>query len=171
MSAEVARPEASITNRSNSGNFNFRVLGSPTIDLPIEEIAEVDEEKEIFIRKVTPKSRTIFDDLNNRIKESYFNIENLSLAEQSTYQFSSNSQIESLSPASKPRSGSFSGLFAHNSDSDSSAPGSELSSPKPQSLYERRIRFNRPPPLTTNIEQNIIKESIYMNHLANYPDH
>mmetsp|Transcript_24924 Transcript_24924/g.24603 ORF Transcript_24924/g.24603 Transcript_24924/m.24603 type:complete len:417 (+) Transcript_24924:278-1528(+) len=172
LSAEDNRPEVSIQERRPSDTFHINEISkSPTIELPIPEISEVDEEKSP--QKISKqKSRTIFDDLNARVKESYFNIENLSLAEQSTYQYSGSEQVESLSPVKKLRSESFSGILVNNiDDSDSSYPASELSSPKPQSLFERRIRGNRPPPLATKMEQNPVKECIYINHLANYPEH
>lgn len=148
----------SIHRSISSGN----VLDGANHDLglQIESIPEEDEDL-LGSPKKKKNFHTIFDDLDKRIKQSQNNIENLSKAEQFTYEQSGSTSYTSLSPVHIKTE-------IHASDTESST--STIPSPK-QTAYQSRIANRRPPNLTIKAEEKSSKERIYMNHLANFPDH
>ncbi|CAG9320065.1 unnamed protein product [Blepharisma stoltei] len=143
-----------------------RYLPIPII--PEEEDDDIKPNANWFNRR---NSRTIFDDLNKRIRESQANIENLSKAEQSTYEHSGSTSYSSPSISPSAHEG-FCELLLKNEvpiqESDSNPSIAPTS--KPANVYQARISKFRPPILSIKTEEKSSKERIYLYHLANFPD-
>ena len=134
-------------------------------------ILEVKEDDECSPLKPGGKKRgsvyNIYDDLNQRIKASQKSIEDLCLAEKSTYSNSGSTSFQNLDTlVALVSPGSVFGV-EKSTESDSSSPGSASLFPKP--LVKRN--FVRPTPIL--IKQDIRPDSSrdYKYHLANYPEH
>lgn len=172
-------PHQSPINKSRSNSvesLTFElVYHNHQSDLVFPEIPEVEEESTPIKmkRKRNHKSRTgiytIFDDLDKRIRENQQNIQNLSLAEQTTYNESG--QTEFSKPPRK-KSASLGPVELNFSDSDSSDTGI-IHIPKSADTFQKRMCDRRPGSLQIESKKpnNNNKERIYIYHLANYPDY
>lgn len=128
--------------------------------------------KELELGKARPSKKKnslndIYNDLDNRIKACQQNIEDLCLAEKSTYSYSGSTSFASLELSNLPRISSAPGPNEKSSESKSSEPGSASLPNKPIS---KRAPF-RPSPILIKPEVRPDSSRDYKYHLANYPEH
>lgn len=114
-------------------------------------------------------SHDIYNDLDNRIKASQHNIEDLCLAERSTYSYSGPTSFVSLDFPNK-----FDNLsiitpshIEKSTESDSSEPNSGSSTATPA----RKRELYRPSPIVIKPESRPDASRDYKYHLANLPEH
>lgn len=119
--------------------------------------------------KKKPQTHDIYNDLDNRIKASQQNIEDLCIAEKSTYSHSGSTLFgRSLIPK---KCNSFNLTVEKSTESDSSEPGSASLCPNPNpNPSKMRERF-RPAPILIKPEARADSCQDYKYHLANCPDH
>ena len=139
---------------------------APT-EFTIIEAKESDESTPCKVKSIKKKihSHDIYNDLDNRIKASQQNIEDLCIAEKSTYN-NSGSTLFGLYLAPK-KCNSFNVTVEKSTESDSSEPGSASIYPNP---VKKRELF-RPAPILIKPEVRPDSSHDYKYHLANYPDH
>ena len=146
-------------------------------EIPEEIILEVNEAERVrseekqqlnIIATIKRKSMSdIYDEIETRIKACSQRIEEICLAEKSTYSHSGSTSFLLVDPIKKSSSLSISPAREQLTESDSSEPGSAQIYGSPAN---RRNNF-RPPPIQIKTEP--LKDSArdYCCHLANYPEY
>ena len=136
-------------------------------EVAIIEVKEAEESTPCKIKSIKKKvqSHDIYNDLDNRIRASQQNIEDLCIAEKSTYSNSGSTLFgRSLVPK---KCNSFNVTVEKSTESDSSEPGSASIYPNP---VKKRDLF-RPAPILIKPEVRADSCHDYKYHLANCPDH
>jgi hypothetical protein len=136
-------------------------------EMTIIEVKESEESTPCKVKNMKKKghSHDIYNDLDNRIKASQQNIEDLCIAEKSTYSNSGSTLFDrQLAPK---KCNSFNVTVEKSTESDSSEPGSASIFPNP---VKKRELF-RPAPILIKPEVRGDSSRDYKYHLANYPDH
>ena len=130
----------------------------------ILEANENDESTPLKVKNISKKTfHDIYDDLDHRIKACQQKVEDLCLAEKSTYSYSGSTNF--LKPLRKVNSLQVSSNIEKSTESESSEPGSASTIPK-----LRRELF-RPTQIIIKPETRPESSRDYKHYLANYPDH
>lgn len=159
-----------ISFRSGYGSDEEKEVEIIEPQFTILEVKESEESTPLKVKalknmKKKGHSHDIYNDLDNRIRASQQNIEDLCIAEKSTYCNSGSTLFGRENPPKKFNS--FHLNIEKSTESDSSEPGSASIYPIP---VKKRELF-RPAKIVIKQETRPDASRDYKYHLANYPDH
>ncbi|OMJ68983.1 hypothetical protein SteCoe_33411 [Stentor coeruleus] len=162
---KLGRPSGNLSDEESEKHSKLKEPSHMIIEA--KECDECSPLKKTIRKKVL--SYDIYNDLDNRIKASQQNIEDLCLAERSTYSYSGPTSFVSIDTPNK-----FDNLsiitpshIEKSTESDSSEPNSGSSTTTPA----RKRELYRPSPIIIKPESRPDASRDYKYHLANLPEH